>query len=1138
MLTNQPESVSFSEGAYALLIGVATFTDKKYKSSPLPQTVNDVDDFQNLLVSRLGWDGANIVAIQGQVSKKAVGAGFREIADRMARNKTKRLFLFYLSTHGHPYKTARDTVETVFLASNTEVSTIFKLTDTGLTRFALAAYLDAIDSDQKVIISDACFAAGSLATLAIAPHSVYHKMDVAVVSAAIDRSYIIPNAQNSAFTAAFISAASSAIGEVDLGTVAAGAKRLLKIELSKHGYPPQEPFLDSRGQLIDIGVVGVENVEKRTLTRENLVSYLRGKLSFATAERLDTSRFVPRVAIEQSFPEFRASSRRIFTIVGPAGAGKSTVMAQLAKQLLSEKAIVFWMSAGIVTPKESALNLLNRYLVGLGKRVTFAELPNHTDEQGIFVFLDAINEWALSPSEMADTLTSFLALGAELPFRLIVSCREESWSEFKPILSEDLNANTTGIDAAIGDFGDGPELEAARAVYPIVSLISDPILKRKPLFLRMLTDSGSALSTATEISYSEVFQLYIGQITDAVADQLSLSSAVVHTRLMDVIRLMYARDALQFPAAEFIGTASESIAVAFLDLGLFRRQQDSIVVESELLHEYLLSFLLPANPFEDLAERSHTGQWWGAAAFRIIRLNNPALVRAILRKLLNQRGDKYYVLRIFERVRNPQDFSTEFLALIAQWNLYDAISTAEDFEPVIARYLQFSPAIAFEALRLLLITDDAYDWERKRWRNLGSAEIRKRFEDQGLVPKLLIRAVQSAPMKACNVLLNNWASDSTPFRNGNEAKVSGVAETLLCFLAQESPDELLNALDAMLLSPSTDIQNWNFRDALADLARTSPRLSLDYASRWYQTISAGPDFALMILANIPPSLTSELIDFSTRWLDHPSVSVKQANLIVSQLGNIKARGIVTFLIKSQRKHSELTAGIVHSLRALCGDFPEEILKAIERIARKPWSVVFPEPVKALVGFYTSHLAIASREATRFFQVVCDLSTLANTGLERDIAYGFQSAPASPHITRFVEQRLKVGKNGQALELYFYYIKNVRQLNSGDLEWLCEWAKSGTPVYGALKQLMISKMPFEDLVRFIAQACLSDEGFYSRTHNIYDGSDAEELLRQFSVRYVPIPVFASITGANRLWFELLASGKGIEAATSEVRRFQL
>jgi hypothetical protein len=67
--------------------------------------------------------------------------------------------------------------------------------------------------------------------------------------------------------------------------------------------------------------------------------------------------------------------------------------------------------------------------------------------------------------------------------------------------------------------------------------------------------------------------------------------------------------------------ASEPIAVALLDEGLFRRIGPEVTVKAELIHEYLLSRILPQDPFLDLRRFEELSDGYplayGAGVFRL-----------------------------------------------------------------------------------------------------------------------------------------------------------------------------------------------------------------------------------------------------------------------------------------------------------------------------------------------------------------------------------------------------------------------------------------------------------------------------------------------------------------------------------------
>src|SRR5437773_299250 len=209
----------YGEKAFALIVGISTFEDPRYSSKPLPQAIHDAEDLALLLQQKLGWKKENIQLRAGDVRKDDLKTGFKNLTAQIGPLPTADLFLFYLSTHGHPYKRPSAGDETVFLATDTLLSDPFTLADTGLTRHILGAYIDAIPARQKVIISDACFAASAMRADEIVPPQPYAGIDAAVLSSSVGKAYAMDH-RNSVFTECLLSVLSNSNGEIGVAGLA------------------------------------------------------------------------------------------------------------------------------------------------------------------------------------------------------------------------------------------------------------------------------------------------------------------------------------------------------------------------------------------------------------------------------------------------------------------------------------------------------------------------------------------------------------------------------------------------------------------------------------------------------------------------------------------------------------------------------------------------------------------------------------------------------------------------------------------------------------------------------------------------------------------------------------------------------
>lgn len=256
------DDLGFGEKAFALIVGISTFQDAAYSNKPLRHAIYDAEDLASLLQQRLGWKEGNIRLLTGDVRKDDLRTAFMDLRTRIASLPTADLFLFYLSTHGHPYKKPSAGDETVFLATDTLLSDPFRLADTGLTRHILGAYIDAIPARQKVIISDACFAASAMRADEIVPPQTYAGIDAAVLSSSVGKAYALTQ-RNSVFTECLLNVLSNSKGEIGVASLADAISRNLPAD-----WPA--PFLDTRGRYIVIGVVGEVVAAPQAITFEQL----------------------------------------------------------------------------------------------------------------------------------------------------------------------------------------------------------------------------------------------------------------------------------------------------------------------------------------------------------------------------------------------------------------------------------------------------------------------------------------------------------------------------------------------------------------------------------------------------------------------------------------------------------------------------------------------------------------------------------------------------------------------------------------------------------------------------------------------------------------------------------------------------
>jgi hypothetical protein len=1119
----------FGTGAFGLFVGIASFSDPGYQQQPLPQAEKDVVDLKKCLTDRYGWHPDHVLTITGHVTKKQIETGFATTHDSMRKASSRKLFVLYLSTHGHPYKTPRQSVETVLLASNTLLDSPPKLIDTGLTKQWIAAYLDMIDARQKVVIIDACFSAAAISPELIAPKDVYLGLDVAVVASSTHRSFCLPGHDHSAFTESVLRVLAARTGNVYLASAIEESAVLLSSDLKTLNYPDETPYTIQLSRPILIGSTEFTAPLPKDWSLPEISRFARGHFEQAVHGLGRTEQYVPRAVLEREFEDFRVNNSPAMIVLGENGCGKSTLLAKLASDLIEEGYLVLWLSPTSVEPSDPPRVILDRSFLSLGEGVSLETVLHLNGNAPVFVFADAVNEWRGNIAQVLRTLDAFFLLADNTEqFRLVASCRDEYWHSG---LTNITHAQRFEV-VTLGDFSD-EEMGFATSIYPGAELVSDDQLRRKPLILRMASElltqtavGGKAVSTA------DICGLYVSKKYSDIAENLGMSKSVIDEGVQHAMRSMLEMRSPRLAAHQFLTVTSEVIGVALLEAGLFRREGEFVVVEAELLHQYLLSFVLPENPFTKGSDipSDPEDSWWKAAAFRLASNKNAVMVKRTLNRLLKS-GSSRFILDFLIVVDVPQSYLEELTAL-AEQDLFFAALHQDRLMVLFRRFLAFDPAATFEVLRKLFKKETDYLWRRKEWDNVPSTRLESKLHDRGFLAVSLLECLRSNPSFGSTILLRQWLNDTTALGDKySEATISDVAVTFLRLLANEYPGEIVAEIQELVTRNSA----WNhqrYPPIIRELAHKAPETLLSAVERWYLASRFGAWATLTVVEHMPAERSAKLVSFITRVLEDPRAGNEFVNALLREAGNVMSRDVFDILIGALRVPG-FRVGAVQGLDKLLMEFPGDAITALTEIAK---SVIEASPEEKTLGalrdLFCHHINEYPNEAVAFFrQLIGYRSDMAC----EEIARAIHNAQLHPALSAFVADRLLSETRGSCLEYYMYYVVRMRTLNDADFTWLRRWLASGVPLYGVFEKLLISKVSFGALCAFLLDVDKTDPKFY-QIAQVDDGTAAELKVKEFAMRVKAHPAFNEMSKDLMQWLSLVADGMPTKKAKYRVIGF--
>jgi hypothetical protein len=1125
--------LAFGNKAFGLIVGISSFQDRAYYQNPLPQAVFDAEDFALILQENLGWHQDNIKVLTEEVTKEQIRNTFKTLRTQIEGVGGADLFLFYISTHGHPYKRISEGDETVFLATNTCLSDPLQIADTGLTRHILGAYIDSIQARQKVIISDACFAASGVQVNQIAPPQPYVGIDAAVLSASVGKAYAVQE-RNSVFTSALLKSLRKWNGEIGIGGLADTISQTIP-----SGWP--QPFLDTRGRSIVIGVTGKTALSKQHLTFDKLLHFSQSRLKLVSTRQgnfipNDTG-YVPRKTVESQFGNFlKSRSVREFSVVGPAGMGKSTVLLHLAEEAVNDKFPVLWFSGAYLSKDATLESLIYTAVNNIGEDTDLEQLNAILKKHSpLLVFVDAINEWNVDSEAIENLLSHAAEISRIYDFRIIYSCREEFWHQ----LNEKRDRNKEPkleASVSLGCFDDD-EFAVASKIYKVPQA-SDNTLFRHPLFMKM----ASAVSTESatgQISYPALCSKYLNLKTQRVEARLGLPDDKALIIVEKVVSAMSHNNSESIEVNEFFSMASEPIAVALLEEGLFQRASTSISVESELLFEYVISRTLPANPFETVelptSDQNYTKPWWRAAAFKLWEIDDQNQIEETLDRLLRAEEGwlTLYVLDVFrigfDLQKDITPFKKQFCKICEQFYfpndgfmLLYRISKINSYESV---------DFVLDATRVLLChVPNWEDWRSKKWDKLGEFDLRAPFvrpiEDVRNPTReqsayLLHDCLKTQPYATIYLLISKWLDDSTKLQD-EEAEITDVATRFLKGFASDYPREFQKALTKVL---DQQIFSYTGESAICRILRWTtycdPAAYGEAAYQWaLRPEKQFQGYVFEIIGALPETAVGHAIQIVSLYLERETLPLGEANQAIATLGNVHSRKVLEFLTR-YNKFSEYQSGVVKACNYLFAAFPNEVVQIVNEMAQGKLTLLRQDSKLAILEFYRYHLPDIPEDAVTFFEkLIEDQPNLHN----RDIAYSIHALRRNyPVISDFVEEQIYREADGGVLELYTYYLKKVRLLSTRDVEWIIRWIESGADPYGLLGYVVLSPLPFEIKQKIVWSLDQRSTDYIRCSVNSMSSSEANA-LSAFAQEIHQSALYEKLSPDSQSWFTLIQQGK--------------
>lgn len=334
------------------------------------------------------------------------------------------------------------------------------------------------------------------------------------------------------------------------------------------------------------------------------------------------TRTVDRKQLSTDVDELLGKSRKVVSVIGGSGVGKTTFLCSLAlsKRYDIEPAVL--VRGADIVPGQVGLNeLIDQRLAqrSLGSTVRSRNIVTAIVQDGarLTVFLDGLNEANISLKEMIDRwIPHTLDWLSRSPVQLVVSCRPDYWAVvgdqfdklFKQQHSEEEPENRSHARNVIISELTNEEAQEALSRYDLEGVLS-PKEASYPFMLRIadeLRDEGGSFSS----SYSHLIERFILRKTQRAT--IGIDAAIPPTRVLDVLTamademLIFDKHGIPSPTAEELFERYPLVLDSLVEERLLVRDHGKVRFEHDQVREYLQSTTIDIRQYLSFFERART----------------------------------------------------------------------------------------------------------------------------------------------------------------------------------------------------------------------------------------------------------------------------------------------------------------------------------------------------------------------------------------------------------------------------------------------------------------------------------------------------------------------------------------------------
>jgi NACHT domain len=529
---------------------------------------------------------------------------------------------------------------------------------------------------------------------------------------------------------------------------------------------------------------------------------------------------------QDAVSKFYGSDLLILPIVGNAGVGKTTLLANIARQPEARAALL--MLARDLRPDETELSVaidskLREHvsdLLGPRGDISFVISSLQSAGEQLTVILDGLNEIPVAAAQSLDSwLDRSITWLEETNTKLIVSSRSEYWQTCVSLFPEERmyqesNKKDSQVGLSLGDFSED-EAERVKDLYSLAPAIPIHHIQH-PLIARIYLELESEVTQARVVGTTryQVLQRFIKLKCDRIARAVGLGvlSSHVESCLIEAARVTLATGQLEFEDSQFFSLFMNNAALAdqFVHEGLFMTTSGGKRFGFDEIAEFLQSKLLGIDTIVTYFSPNKNVQklTTGAIVYAILRLDEQGKSELVSRAIsaivrghrLFANEEEYWprygicesvLPQLVQQIQSPEQFRVDIEAYAADLagneSYLDFIYDRFGFRLAVGRS-RLPLTLKLSLLRTFLLREDSYDFEHHHWDDLERYVIRSR----GHTGTILAELIQATPLAVFECLIE-WLTDSTLLRE-HKSTVADAAIAMMFFyrhLAFESLCELV-----------------------------------------------------------------------------------------------------------------------------------------------------------------------------------------------------------------------------------------------------------------------------------------------------------------------------------------------------------